>query len=370
VARWSAVGGGIAALCLLPALVGAVPVDARSTQPDARATLARAVAASDTAHKGLAEVRGTLGLPDVPRLETATQLLGDRTRVRVWWRSADAWRVAVLRPAGERDVYKVRDAVVEYDYERAESRTTIGDAPVRLPRAHDLVPPQLVGRLLRSVTPQDRVTSLEERRVGGRAAVGLRVEPADRRSTIGAIDVWADDSSGLPLRVEVRGRGASRPALVSEYLAVDVVPPSDRDLYVRIPPEASSQLADDADIIARFDRRARWRLPDTVGGLARSADVERLSGTGAYGVGFVRVFVVPLSPFQLRRAIDDASEAQGTDAERFPNATAVFFRTSLLTAGLVAADDGEHAYMIAGTVDETVLRTVATALLDDPPEPR
>jgi hypothetical protein len=94
----------------------------------------------------------------------------------------------------------------------------------------------------------------------------------------------------------------------------------------------------------------------------------RIGGTGAYGSGLVRVFVVPLRHWQLRDRIDSVAEARSTEPERLPNATVLFLETSLVGAGLVASDDGERAYMIAGTVGETVLREVATELLANPPE--
>ena len=56
------------------------------------------------------------------------------------------------------------------------------------------------------------------RRVAGRNAAGLRMTPADPASTVGRVDIWADPSSGLPLMVEIFGRGSARPALAKPVL--------------------------------------------------------------------------------------------------------------------------------------------------------
>ena len=96
----------------------------------------------------------------------------------------------------------------------------LGRYPVRLPRPADLVPPSLALRLLREAGPRARVTGLAPRRVAGIAAAGLRVIPGDPASTVARIDIWADPASGLPLQVEVFGRGSGQPALETQFLQV------------------------------------------------------------------------------------------------------------------------------------------------------
>ena len=49
------------------------------------------------------------------------------------------------------------------------------------------------------------VTSLPSRRIAGRDTQGLRLRPADRRTTVDHVDVWADAASAIPLRVDVVG---------------------------------------------------------------------------------------------------------------------------------------------------------------------
>ena len=107
-----------------------------------------------------------------------------------------------------------------WDYGHDVLTRIVGAQPVRLPRASDLLPPALARRLLAAASPADHLSRLPSRRVAGVDAAGLRLVPADPATTIGAIDIWADPASGLPLDVAIIGRGASKPVLVTSFLQV------------------------------------------------------------------------------------------------------------------------------------------------------
>ena len=101
---------------------------------------------------------------------------------------------------------------------------------MRLPRAADLVPPTLAARVLAEAGPQARFSLLAPVRVAGQSAAGLRVTPADPASTVGQVDIWAAPASGLPLMVEIFGRGSGRPALESQFFQVSPWRPDPRVL--------------------------------------------------------------------------------------------------------------------------------------------
>src|SRR5207237_2996735 len=105
-----------------------------------------------------------------------------------------------------------------------------GPQVYRLPRAADLVPPALAQRLLSEGGRQARFSVIAPVRVAGRSASGLRMTPADPASTVGRVDIWADPSSGLPLMVEVFGRGSARAALESKFFQVSRWRPDPRVL--------------------------------------------------------------------------------------------------------------------------------------------
>lgn len=382
--RWWLVALGVAALCALPSVVATLPIrtgnpgavaDAahpatREAAPAPRALLARILDGSRAPYEGLVEVRSSLGLPDLPQLEDATGLLRGRTRARVWWQDQQRWRVAVLRPAGERDTYGVGEATVAFDYERNESRTVLGDPPVRLPRADDLLPPQVAQRLLRGVGERDAVSRLPARRVAGRTALGVRVSPTEPDTTVGSLDVWADARSALPLRVELHATGRRNPSFVSELLAVTLERPTTDELRVRIPPDARTELTTQPDIVAALDRRARWVLPDQVGGLPRTPDMVRTRGTASYGTGFTRVLVLPLPPYRLADFLARADGSPGATTLHLPTGDAVLMGTPLLQAALVSARETGHGYLLAGTVRDDLLHAVIADLLTTPPVAR
>ena len=171
-------------------------------------------ASQDLGWSGFVETDGTLQLPDADRFSDVGALLGEQTRLRVWWRDADHWRVDQLLVAGETDLVNKGDRTTEWDYEHAEA-TISRDPDIRLPRSADLVPPELARRFLRGVDDGD-VTRLPVRRVAGASAPGLRIVPSSELSSIDHVDLWADPDSGVPLRVEVYA-GADRPAFTSAF---------------------------------------------------------------------------------------------------------------------------------------------------------
>ena len=85
------------------------------------AIAARPVAASDVsavelaglmqgstgvAWSGHVGTSGTLQVPDSDSFVSLAQLLGENNRLRVWWRSAEDWRVDRIRSTGETDLFR------------------------------------------------------------------------------------------------------------------------------------------------------------------------------------------------------------------------------------------------------------------------
>ncbi len=364
--RWSVVAAGVAALSALPTVVQELPAGAASESP--RRLLARLVAGADQPYEGLAEVHGNLGLPELPRLEGPAALLSTTTRLRVWWDSPQHWRVAELLPVSERNTYRDGDETTTYDYGPNEARTVLGSQPIRSPRAADLTPPSAVARLLGGIGPADVVTSLPARRIGGHAAVGVRVRPADPRTTVGTLDAWADRSTMLPLRVEVSPRAATRPAFVTEFLAASAQRPSSADLARRIPGTAESDSGDDLDPLAIYDRAAPWLLPQQLAGLPRTDG--RATGVAVYGRGLVEVVVVPVSTRRLRRVTRAATGTAGTESVRYRGGTGLAAHTPLVQAALAQANEGSHAYLVGGSVSAAVVTQVVVELFAANPHER
>ncbi|MET1071701.1 MAG: hypothetical protein ABWY11_03545, partial [Umezawaea sp.] len=193
---------------------------------DAAGLRERIVRSVDQPYQGVTVIRGSLPLPELPKLEDVSKLLTGVTTVRNWYRAPDRWRFDVVSTAGERDTYGTPDGEFVWDFGADQVTRLVGKAPVRVPRAGDLIAPDLARRLL-ATAAGDVVTALDARSVAGRRADGLRLVPADPATTIGQVDVWADTATGVPVRVEVTPRGAARPILVTEFEQFTPGPPDD-----------------------------------------------------------------------------------------------------------------------------------------------
>jgi len=368
--RWAVVAAGTAVLVVV-ALLGlpGLPVrgaTARSSA-DPAALLARAAASATVAHEGTALTSGTLGLPDLPRLTGVADLVGSTTRTRVWWAGPHRWRVDALTASGERGTYRLPGALTTWDYESEQVVTGPPPQGARLPRTDDLLPPALARGLLSGPGALDAAAAAEvlpARRVAGRTADGVRVAADDDRSTLGAAELWLDRGTGLPLEVSLLDRSGTA-VLTSAFEGVRLRAP---DAAVLVPPAPAGvmPLPPAPDLAQQADASAPWQLPEELAGLPATAGAGR-AGVAAYGSALTRVAVVPLPLRQGRegvRAARAAGAAELTTADYY--AEAVLLRAGPLSAAIVDAGDGAHAYLVAGTVGPELVQAAVDGLLDDP----
>ena len=211
--RWALVAVATAALVGIPTVV--LHQTTAENPVSAAELLSRITGSRDAGWSGYAESVGTLALPQTDRLGQLADLLGSRTRVRAWYASPTSYRVDTQLIAGEDDLIVDPAGSWRWSYEQnLATRTATGGA--RLPEAVDLTPPELGRRLLSEADPGE-VTRLPSRTVAGVDAPGLRVVPADPRSTVTAVDVWPTPSPGSrsPCRSSVSaatGPSSTRPS--------------------------------------------------------------------------------------------------------------------------------------------------------------
>ncbi len=184
-------------LCALPAIRAALPVPGSAIS--AAALRDRILASARLPYQGYAESTVALGLPVLPDLQSVSRLFDGTTDQYVWYRSPGHWRADGLSTAGESDVYQVCRVTYRWTYAHNLLTRVVGAQPVRLPWSADLLPPALARRLIGLASPADRLSRLPSLRVAGVDAAGLRLVPADRTTTVGAIDIWADPADGLPV---------------------------------------------------------------------------------------------------------------------------------------------------------------------------
>jgi hypothetical protein len=358
--RWSMVAGGVAVLCLLPAAVAAWPVSAASVDP---VELRRRVLASaDRPYEGYVATDGRIGLPELPQLEEVGALFGGSMRLRAWYGGPAAWRVAELAALGERDTYRAAPGRYRWDFERNLVTFVAGDPAVWLPGPPDLLPPALARRLL---GVDGDVRALPARRVAGVAAAGVRLAPADPETSVGRIDVWADPDTGLPVRVEVAGRGAVEPVFTSRFLQLRQATPAAAVLVPTVPDGAGFTMTSTGEVIEALAGALPGELPASLAGRPRSTPVSAVTGGAAYGADLSTVVVLGLAGRLGGRMLETGRNTGGAPVP-LTAAEAYELRGSLLAALVVHDDDSSeevHTWLLAGLVDPQVLRDAAAELV-------
>jgi hypothetical protein len=358
--RWLIVLASTVALCSIPAVIAALPVQGSTI--GAAALRARIMASASRPYQGYAESTADFGLPSLPDLGNVSMLLDGTTDQYVWYRSAGYWRADVVSAEGENDTYGDGGVTYLWNYGSNSYIQIIGTEPVRLPRAADLLPPDLARRLLGYASSADHLSRLPPQRVAGVAAAGLRLIPADPATTVGEVDIWVDPVTGLPLEVEVTGRGASHPILVSRFLDLSERRPSRATVTPDPAPGTgftTTVLPDVSGILNGFGPL----LPSRLAGMDRVASPGGLADVAAYGAGFSRFAVLPLPYGVGVRALNAASDA-GAGGLSLPNGIGAAMQTPLLTVVLVQGQSGGPVYLLTGTVTAALLVRAATDLLN------
>lgn len=359
----------MATLLLVPVLIAYWPVRAAADLNPA-ALRDRMVRSAGVAYTGYAESHGTLALPDLPQTGDLSALLGETTRLRAWYAGPDRWRVDQVQATGEVGTYVGEDHSWSWDYERDQLTVSHDEPPVRLPRAADLLPPDLARRLLRGLAPDDRLETAPARRVAGIAAVGLRITPADPGGTVGRLEVWADPATGLPLELALTPRGYDVPVLRAKFLDLQLGAPDVAALARPDAPGADFSLASQRDLVSRVNEFAPFDLPAELAGYPRTQPVQELvevRGVGTYRRGLAAFTVVPL-PTGVAGQFRSSLEEEGGELE-LSGAPAASAGTPLVNA-LVTVAPGGNGWLVAGTVHTDVLKRAAATLLANPPASR
>ena len=358
VRRWLIVVITAATLVTVPLLVEALPAG-RSDVDAAR--LARLIQASGAlSWSGRVESVGGLDVPDSDSFANLADLLGQRNDLRVWWRSADEWRVDRIRSTGETDLYHSAGATVSWVFE-SQTATIAPTSTIRLPDVSDLLPPTLARSVLDGAR-SDELTRLPNRRVAGIDAPGLRLTPAGEPTTVSHVDVWADPTNGLPLAVELYASGAARPALMTTLTSADQTAPAER--ITRFDPPAGIHLEFDesVDVAAAANALAAFDLPERLAGLPSRPGTDA-GAVRVYGRGPTTLFALPLRG-QVSRPLRQRLRASGGARETpVGTVTPAGLIGLLVTPGRRDPNRQGGGFLLAGTVTTSVLERAATQLL-------
>ena len=189
---------------------------------------------------------------------------------------------------------------------------------MRLPNDSDALPPTLAARLL-SGAKASELSRLPARRVDGRSAVGLRLVPSDSRTTIARVDVWADEDSGLPVRVDVYAEGgASRPILTTQVVSLDTDRPAAALTSFETTRGMHFSRGAALDEAAGANAFAPFALPDEVADLPRRGRPEDQGAVGIYGRGPTALVAIPLRRSVAKGLYEQLSEQQQRGRVRAP----------------------------------------------------
>jgi hypothetical protein len=351
--------GGVALLCALPVLASALPVSVpRLTAVQLRA---RILASQRMSFAGYAESNATFGLPPLPAFSSVSDLLNGVTRMRVWQASPDRWRVDVITDAAERDTYQLGPQQ-QYIWDSNQQSLTevFGKTLFRLPRAADLVPSALAVRLINEAGNGAKLSLLPPRRVAGQAAAGLELAPTDPASTIGQVDIWANPGNGLPLLVDIISRGATHPALETEFFSVGPWHPDGGILTPRRGPGTSFSVAGADNLNGALSDLFPFPLPPVLAGRSRRS--MPWPGLGLYGNGLAAYVVLAFSGETGLGLLSDA-KAAGAATLYAPDASAVLAGAPLINLIIIHANGSPQTFLLAGLVSQQLLKQAAAELI-------
>lgn len=352
--RWLLVTVAVVLVVTVPLAVRTVPPPADDITAADLLGLVRE--STDQPYSGYVESRGTLALPSAERFTDVGAVLGDESRLRVWWRSEDAWRVNRLKLSGETDLIHHGDLTTEYDYEDAEADTSV-DPDIRLPRSSDLLPPLLARRLLTDIAAAD-VTRLDTRRIAGRVAPGLRLSAPDDTTRIARVDLWADPETGIPLRVEVYAVDGVVAAVTTAFADFSSGTPAAELVRFDPPPTVEEDFDEVLDIADAANQFAPFIPPERVGGLDQTDSTR--GAVGVYGSGLTQLITIPLRGREAEPLRDQLQRTPGSTLEE--EGTLVPFGP---LAVMLTGEDNDGGWLIAGTVSGDVLAASARDLFTD-----
>ena len=383
--RWLSALVGVAlavsALVVVAGSASSSPQLPQITPQQLIASVARAARANGPV-SGDVTARIDLGIPSLseqlaqaaPDASTLlTSLSGDH-RIRMW-RSADGLRVADLVAAGERDLYVSRRDAWGWDsasytaYHLGPFQARFGRTAI--PRERTTLVPgrssscyvyqcgpllpdpnELAARALQAIDPSTSVSMEQPRRVAGRDAYVLVLQPRTGDTLVGRVEISVDAVRRVPLGVDVFPRNAVRAAVSVDFTSVSfgAIKPSTFDFS---PPAG-------AHVVSVGDHEHGGRC-DTSGGACLSAPTVR-GGTDATTVRVAPAFRTFGSGWATIDALRLPASSQLITGGQGRALTELLpFSGPLFSVRLV--DRGDHSWLIAGLVPQAALVKVQAELL-------
>jgi outer membrane lipoprotein-sorting protein len=359
-----AVACALAAGAIGISVVRAEPVPSLpGTSPDALLASTLEALSSPPTVSGTVQTHIDLGLPQLPDLSTGTGggggsdpsslLLGDQT-FRLW-RSSDGVRIAHLAQFQEQVLVANRAQAWAWDSQSqqavrltqrgasaaipsqlARKSARLGSHPPRLPASMG-DPIDIARTVVDSVRPYAIVSIGTPQVVAGRDTYTLELRPRSGRTLVGSIDIAVDAATRLPLRIQVIPRGTVDPSIELGFTSVDygAIDPS---VFAFAPP-AGARVIRAAPALRSTIRAGVQRAQQAK---ERGRMSEAVPDVRVFGKGFGLVVAarVPGVPEQVRSLLPYGGPL----------------------ASIALAQRGDHSWIMAGPVTQSVLASLEPKL--------
>ena len=359
--RWILVLTGVVVLCCVPVLVSALPASVPKLTPQQLEE--RILGSQRESFSGYAESDATFGLPPLPAFSSVTPLLDGLTRMRVWHAAPDHWRVDTLSDTGENDTYQVGGDTFVWDSGEQLLTGIYGRQVIRLPRTADLMPQALAIQLITEAGSGAAFSLLPPRRVAGQSAAGLEIRLASSRSTIAQADIWVAPGSGLPLLVQVFGRGSAQPALQTQFLQAGPWTPDSAVVTPQHAPGTGFTTTTPANFTGVLQNLDDEVLPGSLAGFARERSP--VAQIGVYGSGLTTFAVLTFRRDTGYQLLNDALKAGATPLTSGDGRGAVA-SAPLVNLVLVHPYASPDTFLLVGLVSRAALEQAAGVLATKP----
>jgi hypothetical protein len=262
-ARWAVPAGVIAVVGIVvgatAAASAAVPSLPARTAAQLLAAVGRAVKQPPEPYTATVRQTANLGLPAlsaVTQSSVTSSLISGTQSVDIWYANPQHVRIAVPVQAGESDARLDGRTLWLWDSEsQTATKVTLpayrasaagaaagagessGGTGGALPTP--VTPEAAASELLRAIGPTTVVGVQSPVYVANRPAYQLSLEPKSSQSLVGQVLIAIDDSRGMPLRVEVYGRGGTGLAYSLGFTSLSFGTPAATNFSFTPPPGAT-----------------------------------------------------------------------------------------------------------------------------------
>lgn len=289
-ARWALPGAVVA---ITAGAVAAVSIPAAQASPDLPAkTPAQLLATVGAAHEvppltGTVVETASLGLPQLPQTgnqSSPVSLLTGSHTVKVYYKDASHFRLAVPQPSSETDI--IADGSKLWLWQSASDSVSefippaggAAQAAQQVPAVQALTPQQAASQVLAKVGKTTLVSVQANVMVASEPAYELVLAPKDSRSLVGKVVIAVDGKYGVPLRVQLFAKRASSPSFQVGYTELQFVTPSAANFAFTPPSGASVD---------------KVNLATAAGKSAAANAGTSPAGTGHYGTSWLSVVSFP-----------------------------------------------------------------------------